>query len=91
MMSSRAVPAFRRLGLLALSLLCLIAGCMGSQSSDLALKKSLAENGFTKSSVYPFAGKVTVDGLPVESNQTEKVVVMLVDATKLDSDRRQKI
>jgi hypothetical protein len=85
MMSSRPVPVSRRLVFLALSLLFPIAGCLGSQSAEMALKKSMDERGFTKSPVYPFAGKVTVDGLPVESNQTEKVVVMLVDATKLDS------
>ncbi len=84
-MSSRPLPASRRLGFLALSLLFPIAGCWGSQSADVALKKSMDERGFTKSPVYPFAGKVTVDGLPVESNQTEKIVVMLVDANKLDS------
>jgi hypothetical protein len=61
----------------------LVAGCSGGQTADQALDKSLAAVGEQRTTVYPLAGKVTVDGLPPELGQGERIIVMLEDPAKL--------
>jgi hypothetical protein len=77
--------ASRRCGLLGGFVLLFVAGCSGSPSANQALQKSMDVSGFKREDVYPLAGKVTVDGLPPQVSDDEKVVVALNDAAKPSS------
>jgi hypothetical protein len=77
-------------GLLAAALLLAVSGCSGTQSSDQALKNALANAGASKDNVYPFAGKVTIDGHAPELKQGEWLVVMLNDREHVDLPAMQK-
>ena len=62
----------------------LIAGC-GPQSAEQAFQKTLAKSGMQLQSVYPFAGKVTIDHAPPKlENRNDQIVVMLNDPAKPD-------
>jgi hypothetical protein len=61
--------------------LLVVAGCSGG--ADQALEKSLATNGYQRSTVYPLAGKLTVDGQPPEFEEGDRIVAMLNDPAKL--------
>jgi hypothetical protein len=71
--------------LLAAFALLLVAGCSGTQSADQVLDKSLAGAGQHRTTVFPLAGKLTVDGLPPELGPREIIVVMLNAPAKLDT------
>jgi hypothetical protein len=60
----------------------LVAGCSGGQSADQALDKSLAAVGQQRTTVYPLAGRVTVDGAPPQLEPGERIIVMLEDPAK---------
>jgi hypothetical protein len=60
-----------------------LAGC--SRQSTRALNKSLADAGLTRETVYPLAGKLTVDGSPPEIGDRERIIAMLCDPAQLDS------
>jgi hypothetical protein len=77
--------ASRGCRLLAAFALLLVAGCSGTQSADQALDKSLAGAGQHRTTVFPLAGKLTVDGLPPELESRKTIIVMLNDPAKLDS------
>jgi hypothetical protein len=75
----------------ALALLISAGGCSGTQSADQALNKALETAGKNKETVYPFAGKVTIDGQPPKfENQSDRLVVMLNDPEKPDEPTRSK-
>jgi len=65
--------------------LLVVIGCSGTQSADQALNKSLASLGQQRATVYPLAGTLTVDGLPPELKQGERVIIMLNDVSQLDT------
>jgi hypothetical protein len=83
-MSFQPRLASRKCRLLAAFALLLVAGCSG-KPADQALDKALAASGQQRSTVYPLAGTVTVDGLPPELKPGERIVVMLNDAAKPDA------
>ncbi len=68
--------------LLAVSVLAL-TGCARRPSSEQALAVALKDVGQTKSSVYPLAGKVTIDGRAPAYDQRTPIFVILVDPSKL--------
>ena len=76
-------PASRGYRLLTAFAVFLVVGCL--QSADQALDKSLAAAGQHRTTVYPLAGKLTVDGLPPERESRERIIVMLNDPAKLDT------
>lgn len=67
-----------------LTALLFVAGCSEGQSANQALDKSLEANKLTRTKVYPLAGKITVDGVPPELAEDDRVVVMLIDPSKKD-------
>ena len=69
--------------LIAAFALLLVAGCSGGQTADQALDKSLAAVQQQRTTVYPLAGMVTVDGLPPQLEPGERIIVMLEDPAKL--------
>jgi hypothetical protein len=89
---SRRIPRLRPMrpffavGLLRLSLLLLLsgaAGCWGS--ADERLNKALAQASMQRQAVSPFAGTVTIDGLPPSFSEGFTFEVKLTDASKLDA------
>jgi hypothetical protein len=70
-----------RCGLLGGFVLLFVVGCSGG-SANQALEKSLATSGFKHEDVCPLAGKITVDGLPPQVANGEKIVVALNDPSK---------
>jgi hypothetical protein len=62
----------------------LAVGC-GSSGADEALNKSLKDAGQTRNTVYPFAGKVTIDRDPPKLERGYWLVVVLNDPEKLDT------
>jgi hypothetical protein len=81
-MCFRPRSASRGRGLVAAFALFLVAGCSG-QSADQALDKALVAVGQQQTTVYPLAGKVTVDGVPPQLEPGERIIVMLEDPAKL--------
>src|ERR1700722_4250271 len=74
----RSLPLILALiGALALSV---GAGCFGQSRLD----KAIVQAGMSKETVYPLAGKVTVDWLPPALERRETLVAMLNDPQKLD-------
>jgi hypothetical protein len=60
------------------------AGCARQPSADQALDVQLKEAGKSRTTVFPLAGKVLVDGQPPKfNNARQRIVVMLCDPTKL--------
>jgi hypothetical protein len=53
-------------------------GCTGN--ADRALEEALNASGQTRTIVYPFAGKVTIDGEPPKLERRQRLVVMLNDS-----------
>jgi hypothetical protein len=62
----------------------LVASCARTQTSDKALNQSLAAAGKQRTTVYPLAGKLTIDGAPPQPEPGEFIIVMLNDPGQLD-------
>jgi hypothetical protein len=75
--------SFGRLGLIAALAGSLAAGC--GPSADDALNKAMKDAGKSKESIYPFAGKVTIDRDPPKLERGYGLVVVLNDPEKLDT------
>ena len=69
---------------LSASTIAVLPGCGGTQSAGQALDNALAQAVTAKESVYPLAGKVTIDGAPPQFDKRDTLVVMLNDSDKLD-------
>jgi hypothetical protein len=82
-MCFRRRQAFQRGGLLALCGVVILSGC-GRESAEQALNSSLAKAGIQKEKIYPFAGKVTIDGQPPQLDNKTRLVVMLYNPRKPD-------
>jgi len=81
--------SFGRLGLVAALAGSLAVGC--GSGADEALNKALKDSGKTKDAVYPFAGKVTIDGDPPKLERGYRLVVVLNDPEKLDTPTIKKL
>jgi hypothetical protein len=81
--------SFGRLGLVAALAGFVTAGC--GSSADDALNQTLKDAGKTKDAVYPFAGKVTIDGDPPKLERGYRLVLVLNDPEKLDTPTIQKL
>jgi hypothetical protein len=70
-------------GALAGALLLAFGGCSGSASPKQRVESELTKIGQSTKSVFPFAGKVQIDGqLPQVSVTNQRVVVVLFDKAK---------
>jgi hypothetical protein len=74
-----------RLGLVAALAGLLAAGCGSGQNAEQALDNAMKDAGKAKGTVYPLAGKVTIDGQPPKFEKAnQRLVVVLNDAEHLD-------
>jgi hypothetical protein len=78
------------LGLVVVTALLAASGCSGTQSSGQALNNALGQAGMAKEPVFPFAGKVAIDGQPPKLERKQTLVVMLNDPNKLDAPSLRK-
>jgi hypothetical protein len=68
----------------ALTALALLAiGCETRPTADQALDKALKRAGKSKETVYPLAGRVTIDGQPPQPDLRNSVVVILIDRQQI--------
>ena len=63
-------------------------GCNGTNSGNESLEALLKQSGETRASLYPLAGKVTIDGEPPHFVRPERLIVMLNDPTNPDLSKR---
>jgi hypothetical protein len=61
----------------------LVIGCETRPTADQALDKALKRAGKTKETVYPLAGRVTIDGQPPQLDLRNSVVAILIDRQKI--------
>lgn len=74
----RKVGAAMASGVLLGCLLTAISGCSNGLASSQKVDKELSAIGKTRQTVFPFAGKVLVDGLPPQSNGSERRIVVVL-------------
>jgi hypothetical protein len=65
---------------LAFLIMACVAGCSHRSTADEALDASLAQQGRSRGDVFPLAGKVTIDGKPLQLTRRQKIIVMLHNA-----------
>jgi hypothetical protein len=70
-------------GLLTVFVSFLATGCSG-EAPEQSLNRVLKEQGQSKATVYPLAGKVTIDGQRPQVDRKTKLVVMLYDPSQPD-------
>jgi hypothetical protein len=58
----------------------LVPGCSQRQTADQVLDAALAQQGTSRKNVFPLAGKVTIDGKPLQLTGRQKIIVTLHDA-----------
>jgi hypothetical protein len=85
MISTRYSPPVRWAFLAGLALVA--TSCSGRQSAEQALDKALKQAGETKQPVFPLAGRITIDGTSPQVDPREPLVVLLIEAQKLDAPR----
>jgi hypothetical protein len=79
-MRRRATEAIRLVGVCAMLA---AAGCSKS-GNDQSLHALLKQSGDNRASLYPLAGRVTIDGEPALYVKPQRLVMMLYDPTKPD-------
>jgi len=83
----RCFPSFIRLSGIAAACVSLIAvGCDSRQSTEERLDEAYKSSSLKRVTVYPLAGKVTIDNEPpAENSKRSAFVVMAYDASKPDA------
>jgi hypothetical protein len=83
--------AMRQFWLIASFAAFMAVGCSHQQSADEATDAALKAQGLDKETVYPLAGKVTVDGQPPQAQpKSNPIVVVLNDMSKPDVPPRER-
>jgi hypothetical protein len=70
-------------GVLAAGAIVAAAGC-GKSADKASLEALLKQSGDNRASLYPLAGKVTIDGQPAQFVKPQRLVMMLYDPTQPD-------
>jgi hypothetical protein len=83
-------PALIVTALIVVTELTAIAGCSRTRTADEALNSALKSAGLSREQVYPFAGKVMVDGAAPAWKYDEVMLVVLNDPEHLDLPMTQK-
>jgi hypothetical protein len=86
-MAVRRISVLRALGVLALFAAVQAAGC-GQKTAQQQVDEALKSAGQSRKTVFPLAGKVTIDGQAPETKPGRRIVVMLFDRDKLDASPR---